>query len=214
MQTKLPEMTMPEPLAIFSNDTFGPDGRGQYRYTLWRCGLQDAANHGGILPISSGDCKSCGYPLRAGRCACGDKSKETMQFICLNPSTADERTDDPTVLRCWRRAQRMGYGSFCMTNLFALRSTDPRGLRKHPNPIGEGAENEGHILRVGALAGMIILAWGAQDAAVQKQAAWVENRLKSAGLWPKCHALGFTAAGIPRHPLYMKNDIEPMRITP
>lgn len=205
---------MTEPLAIFSNDTFGPDGRGQYRYTLWRRELQDDTDRTSILPPSSGGCNACGYPTRAGRCACADRSKETMQFICLNPSTADERTDDPTVLRCWRRAQRMGYGSFCMTNLFALRSTDPRGLRKHPNPIGEAAENTGHILRIGALAGMIVLAWGSQDTAVQKQAAWVKSRLKSAGLWPKCRALGFTAAGSPRHPLYMKNDIELVSLAP
>ena len=208
---------MTEPLAIFSNDTFSPDGRGQYRYTLWRRNLQDYTHKNGYIPHHKA-CNSCGYIVgyygSGKQCSCGTKQGQTMQFICLNPSTADERTDDPTVLRCWRRAQRMGYGSFCMTNLFALRSTDPRGLRKHPNPIGEAAENEGHILRIGALAGIIVLAWGSQDAAVQKQAAWVESRLKSSGLWPKCRALGFTAAGTPRHPLYMKNDIELVSLAP
>lgn len=191
---------MTEPLAIFSTDNLGPDGRGQYRYTLWRRDLQGMGRH--EFTFENASLPNAPAPRTSIH------RYSTMQFICLNPSTADERTDDPTVLRCWKRAQRMGYGSFCMTNLFALRSTDPRKLRTHPRPIGEAAENERHILRIGALASMIVLAWGRQDTAVQTQANWVENRLKTAGLWNKCHVLGYTAAGQPRHPLYMKNDLE------
>lgn len=47
-------------------------------------------------------------------------------FIGLNPSTADETQDDPTVRRCIRYAQSWGYGALYMTNIFAFRATDPR----------------------------------------------------------------------------------------
>jgi hypothetical protein len=44
-----------------------------------------------------------------------------VQFIGLNPSTADESQDDPTVRRCIDFAKRWGAGALCMTNIFAFR---------------------------------------------------------------------------------------------
>lgn len=49
----------------------------------------------------------------------------TVAFIGLNPSTADEHADDPTIRRCLGFAKRWGYGELVMLNLYALRSTDP-----------------------------------------------------------------------------------------
>src|SRR4051794_4930837 len=57
-------------------------------------------------------------------------------FLLLNPSTADERSDDPTIARCWRRARAWGFGALVVTNLFALRATDPRVLRAAAVPVG------------------------------------------------------------------------------
>ncbi|MBK8271403.1 MAG: DUF1643 domain-containing protein [Planctomycetes bacterium] len=57
-------------------------------------------------------------------------------FIGLNPSTADETQDDPTVRRCIRYAQSWGYGALCMTNIFAYRSTDPLVMKRFDDPIG------------------------------------------------------------------------------
>lgn len=51
-----------------------------------------------------------------------------VNFICLNPSTADERTDDPTVRKCVKFARSWGYDALCITNLFAYRATDPQTL--------------------------------------------------------------------------------------
>jgi hypothetical protein len=55
----------------------------------------------------------------------GQRLGQFVQFVCLNPSTADERQDDPTVRRCVDYAKRWGFGAFCMTNIFAWRDTDP-----------------------------------------------------------------------------------------
>lgn len=46
-------------------------------------------------------------------------------FIGLNPSTADESKDDPTIRRCIRFAKDWGYGGLLMMNAFAFRATDP-----------------------------------------------------------------------------------------
>lgn len=58
-----------------------------------------------------------------------DQSMPYAMFIGLNPSTADETRDDPTLVRCGNFARQWGYGSVCMANLFALRATGPRALR-------------------------------------------------------------------------------------
>ena len=47
-------------------------------------------------------------------------------YIMLNPSTADEAKNDPTVERCERRARDNGYDGLCVLNLFAYRSTAPK----------------------------------------------------------------------------------------
>ena len=167
-----------EPIAIFSPDTAGPDARGQYRYTLWRCNLNPCAT-------------------------------DYLQFICLNPSTADEHQDDPTVLRCWKRAQRMGYGSFVMTNLFALRATDPKVMLAHPAPVGP--DNTHHILRLAKDAAMIILAWGKQTPAVHAHSLELCESLRTFGLYHKVHVLAQCSDGTPRHPLYLRNDITPYK---
>ena len=56
----------------------------------------------------------------------------------LNPSTADETSNDPTVGRCQRRAVQMGYGGLYVGNIFAWRSTDPKGLLDTDDPVGSG----------------------------------------------------------------------------
>jgi hypothetical protein len=48
-----------------------------------------------------------------------------VNFICLNPSTATETIDDPTIKRCMRFSRRWGYDGMCVTNIFAYRATNP-----------------------------------------------------------------------------------------
>ncbi|GHX72979.1 hypothetical protein VCSRO16_3593 [Vibrio cholerae] len=52
-----------------------------------------------------------------------DSDKPFAMFIGLNPSTADEKNDDPTLRRCINFAKSWGYGGVCMANLFAFRAT-------------------------------------------------------------------------------------------
>lgn len=52
----------------------------------------------------------------------------SVAFIGLNPSTADEQKDDPTVRRCIGFARAWGYDRVEMLNLFAFRAKDPREM--------------------------------------------------------------------------------------
>ncbi len=65
-----------------------------------------------------------------------DSSKSPLIVIGLNPSTADERQDDPTIRRCINLAKREGCGSYVMLNLFAFRARDPKVMKAHAEPIG------------------------------------------------------------------------------
>ena len=66
-----------------------------------------------------------------------DEAKPAVLFIGLNPSTADEEDDDPTILKCINYAKTWGYGKILMVNLFALRSTDPSILIHAADPVGK-----------------------------------------------------------------------------
>lgn len=125
-------------------------------------------------------------------------------FIMLNPSTATEVQNDPTVERCERRARALGFGAFRVTNIFAFRATDPKVMRGTADPVGP--ENDGAILQSLPWADQVICAWGAHGAHLGRGPA-VEALLRQAGV-PLWH-LGLTQAGAPKHPLYIGYDRQP-----
>jgi hypothetical protein len=65
-----------------------------------------------------------------------DQARPWVTFVMLNPSTADAFRLDPTVTRCRSRARLLGAGGLLVLNLFAVRATDPRDMRTHPDPVG------------------------------------------------------------------------------
>ncbi len=69
---------------------------------------------------------------------------KNAMFIGLNPSTADETADDPTIRRCVSFAKAWGFGGLCMANLFAYRATNPADMLMQADPIGpDNAEVSG-----------------------------------------------------------------------
>jgi hypothetical protein len=134
-----------------------------------------------------------------------------VRWIMLNPSIADHRVDDPTIRRCMAFSRRWGCAGIVVHNLFALRATDPRELRQHPNPIGP--DNDAHLRgdHHGDEVALTVCAWGANTAVVGR-ARVVEDLLGQAGVRP--HVLGLTAAGFPRHPLYVRADTPPTELAP
>ena len=125
-------------------------------------------------------------------------------FVMLNPSTATEVQNDPTVERCERRARALGFGAFRVTNIFAWRDTDPRKMRAAADPVGPG--NDAAIRESAGWADQIICAWGTHGDHLARGPA-VEALLRQTGL-PLFH-LGLTKAGHPRHPLYIAYEKQP-----
>lgn len=123
-------------------------------------------------------------------------------FLMLNPSTADALEDDATILRLVRRpngfAHRMGAGGVVVVNLFALRSTDPRALRDHADPVGP--LNDAFIRRATAGASTVVAAWGA-GGVEHGRGQRIAETLRKRGVRLQC--LGMTSTGQPRHPLYL-----------
>ena len=138
-----------------------------------------------------------------------DDSGARVNFLMLNPSTATEVQNDPTVERCERRARALGFGAFRVTNIFALRATDPRDMRAAADPIGAG--NDAAILAAADWATQVICAWGTHGAHMGRGPE-VETLLRPTGV-PLLH-LGLSKAGHPKHPLYISYATQPEPWTP
>jgi hypothetical protein len=134
---------------------------------------------------------------------------DMVAFIGLNPSTADERVNDPTVNRCINFAKRWGFRGMIMLNIFAYRSTDPRRLRTVLNPYGP--ENDCALKHVVSRAGKTVCAWGTHGELLQRGAE-VERMLFDLPGFDlgrrKLFHLGLTKHGFPRHPLYVHGETE------
>jgi hypothetical protein len=125
-------------------------------------------------------------------------------WVMLNPSTADEIKNDPTVERCERRARAMGYAAVEVVNLFAFRATDPDEMKAAADPVGP--ENDQAILAAVADAGLVVCGWGNHGGHIGRSSQ-VKELIASAGATP--HHLGATSKGEPRHPLYVRYDVQP-----
>lgn len=137
-----------------------------------------------------------------------DADRPRICFCLLNPSTADAKVLDPTLTRCLRYAQAWGFGAMEVVNIFALRSTDPRGLRETADPIGP--DNDRAIKRAARRCELLIAGWGNAHnihRSLGARAAHVRELLLGIG---EVHCLGVTGAGEPKHPLYLRADLEPV----
>jgi hypothetical protein len=126
-------------------------------------------------------------------------------FVMLNPSTATEIQNDPTVERCERRARALGFGGFRVTNIFAFRATDPRVMRAESDPVGP--ENDAAILESAAWADRIICAWGNHGLHLGRGMK-IEALLRGTG--NALFQFGLTNHGQPRHPLYVGYASQPI----
>ena len=133
-----------------------------------------------------------------------------ITFVMLNPSTADAFKEDPTITRCIGFAKRLNFPAMTVVNLFALRATDPKELRRHKAPVGP--DNDRYIGEACLESMMVICAWGAYPHLRGRDlSAWAAITEWQSILY----CLGVTKSGAPRHPLYLKKeqDPEPFRLS-
>lgn len=130
-----------------------------------------------------------------------DEHKPYAMIIGLNPSTADEVEDDPTLIRCINFAKSWGYGGVCMTNLFAYRATDPNDMKAAADPVG--ASNNRWLTRLAKEAGIVVAAWG-NDGSYLNRASQIKNKI------PNLYCLKMNKSGEPAHPLYLRAELKPV----
>lgn len=142
-----------------------------------------------------------------------DDSKPIVLWVLLNPSTADETVDDPTLRRAIAFSKREGFGGLIFTNLFAFRATDPKDMKAAADPIGPG--NDEVILCEAIAAGTVICAWGSHGS-FRGRASQVVRMLTDqllAPRKPRLLCLGKTRSGQPKHPLYLSKKT-PLEVYP
>jgi hypothetical protein len=111
-----------------------------------------------------------------------DAKRPFLGWVMLNPSTAD-------------------------ADIYALRSTDPKALLTHPDPVGP--ENDDELALAAYNEPVTMLAWGANApttrAAHVARLLWMRSQIHGTRL----AVLGWTKAGAPAHPLYVRADQTP-----
>ncbi len=122
-------------------------------------------------------------------------------FIGLNPSTADETKDDPTVRRCIGYAMDWGYAGLCMMNLFAFRAILPNVMKAAEDPVGP--DNERALIDMAEHSGVIVAAWGIHGSHLGQ-----DNKIWN--IIPNLNYLKLTKDGFPGHPLYLQKSLKPI----
>lgn len=125
-----------------------------------------------------------------------------VQFIGLNPSTADETNDDATIRRCRNFAKAWGFGAMCMTNLFAFRATQPSVMKAAQNPIGN--DNDKWLSNIADSAKIIVVAWGNHGSFLGRDAEVLRllNR--------PVYCFGISKSFQPKHPVRLRKDLSPI----
>lgn len=142
------------------------------------------------------------YTLRRPLTVKPHATMRCIAWVLLNPSTATETEDDPTIRRVQGFSRAWGYSEAVIVNVYALRSTDPKGLWQVDDPVGPG--NDAAIAETCARAETVVAAWG-----VNAKPERIRRVMPMLGHAPMC--LGTTKSGAPRHPLYVPSTTQLVR---
>lgn len=142
------------------------------------------------------DCRNYRYCLWRS----WDNTKKKIMFIGLNPSTADEIKNDPTVTRCINYSKMWGYGEMFMMNIFSYRTTYPSVLMNQNDPIGK--DTDLWIKKIYKKTDICIGAWG-------NHGQFLDRSKDIFSILPKIYCLKINGSGEPAHPLYLKKTIKP-----
>jgi len=134
-----------------------------------------------------------------------DSNLPAILFIGLNPSTADEHENDPTIVRCMTFAKEWGYGTLYMCNLFAYRATNPKEMKTR-SKAAIGAMNDRYLLEMMHEVKTIVCAWGNDGQYLDrgKDVLWQLHL----NVPEKLFYFHLTNKGQPCHPLYLAKKSE------
>jgi hypothetical protein len=118
-----------------------------------------------------------------------DATKKRVCFGMLNPSKADGFQNDPTITRCCNFGMDWGF-----------RATAPQELKKHIYPIGPLNDERIRLTIMDEDCGMFVAAWGRMGSIRQGAMCYLLRNID-------VYIIG--EADYPRHPLYLKADLQP-----
>lgn len=127
-----------------------------------------------------------------------DERKPKVMFVGLNPSTANEKHNDPTIKSVIRIARHNGFGGFYMMNLFAIISPKPEILKTAENPVGP--KNDMYIHYIAEKCDRIVFAWGKFDVYGRDEVLMKK--------FPQAYCLGHNSDFSPKHPLFIKGSTD------
>lgn len=123
-------------------------------------------------------------------------------FIGVNPSTADDHTDDATIRKMTGFVSRWNGSGFCVGNLFAARATDVRELSLMEDPIGQ--LNDGWLTTLMLNSDIVVPCWGSRNKIPDRLHHRIDDvvsMIKEHHCVTKC--FGVTNSGDPKHPLML-----------
>lgn len=132
-----------------------------------------------------------------------------INWIMLNPSTADDVFDDPTIRKCVGFSKRWGFSRLTVTNLFSFRATDPADLRAlvkvdYARAVGV---NDGPLIEHAAKADLVVAAWGTHGNLAGRADDVMTRVLPEIDLF----CIGLTKGGYPTHPCMAAYTDAPVR---
>jgi hypothetical protein len=131
------------------------------------------------------------------------KSDPTIRLqIGLNPSTANEYTNDPTIIRSAQRAYADGFGGFIQANLYGYSSANPNILLGDGDFIG--IDNDAYLKEAIALSSQVICGWGSFSPVIKRAPVVLK-------MIPNPYCLGVNKDGQPKHPLYISYKTKVIR---
>ena len=146
----------------------------------------------------------------------GARDRGRILWVMMNPSTATEFKNDPTISKCMAYSEAWGFSEIEIANTFALRSSKPEVLLAEfldgGNPIGK--ENDAHIAEAAKRAEFIMYACGVPPfrkgapAPLRDRPRIVFEMLRQQKA--EIHALAITKDGNPYHPLYLPLSAQPI----
>jgi hypothetical protein len=161
-----------------------------------------------IIGTNISQCRKYRYTLERDLGLLGEG---VLLFMMLNPSTADEFHNDPTLKRSIGFGQKWGYRTLLVGNLYAFRSSKPADLWEAEDPVGP--ENWPWLVKLFEVADTIVCAWG-QKGPRESYADVMDDFIRNHRAAIKRSAptfLTMNANGCPGHPLYLKGDLMPQR---
>ena len=122
-------------------------------------------------------------------------------FCGLNPSTANEFENDPTVKRWIQFAQDWGYGGLYAANLYPFITPNPEAL------VAPDCFHKANYPALEMASGLVVLTVACWGDGIKKinEGLTVANHVWASYLKePMC--FGLTKSGNPKHPLYLSSD--------